>query len=1054
MANQKVEYYLSENSSPTEKHSPFIIENFHQAPPFTSFLPGIAGLYGCQLWAFYVNRGQRITSFGVEDKSGAIMEFEPANKSYRQTELTGFRTFIKVDGEYFEPFRNCCDCASSDAVKREMQIRPEALKIVETNSDHKLKIEVEYYVLPEETFPALVRNVKITNLSKKPRQIELLDGMPIIIPLGFNDDLLKRITRTTEAWCRADNLENNAPLFRLKVFPSDSSVTTLVKSGHFYLTTGVEAGYVVDPSLVFGEHTALEIPEKFLAKKFVVPEKQIEQGYTPSAFTHLKKKFKDQIEFNTLIGRVDTVEELAKIKEKIQAKNYFADKREEAKGVIENLTDLMSCETNEPLFDQYSRYSFMDNVMRGGLPVTLGGATLYAYSRKHGDPERDYNDFKLSPTYFSQGNGNYRDVNQNRRSDLFFNPELMAENIYTFFNLTQLDGFNPLIMLAVKYSIDSAEKAEKILRKHLNLSLPHLAKRLTEPFLLGEVMKELDRVASAKISAKNPKSAWITSREAFAEELLSQATAQTEAVHGEGYWADHFSYNLDLLESFESIYPDKIIEVLFKKNCTFFDNDHIVVPRKYKYVLDGEKVRQFKSVRTDSEKVALISERKTDKNIVRTLNGKGEIYKTTLLAKLLSIIANKAASFDAEGIGLELEADKPDWYDALNGLPSLFGSSVSETLELKRLAEYTLGKISVSRSAEVINLPEELFEFIAESGNYLDKWEASYHLKEVYREKIRLGVTGIEKPLTREMAMTYLSKVIVKCSLAVKKMLAKYGNYCTYFINEPVAFDGDKDGIRIRQFKQIPLPLFLEGFVHALKVEKDSRIHSNVKHSPLYDKKLGMYKVNASLEKMPIEIGRTKVFAAGWLENESIWLHMQYKYLLELLKTGLLKEFFEEFKTAAIPFQDPARYKRSILENSSFIVSGANARVEDHGRGFVARLSGASAEFIQMWITMFTGGKPFSLDQQGRLQFQLSPILPKGFFKSGKVSFKLLGSIDVTYINKKGQDTFGEKALKPVSYQLTFTDGHEEEVAASILSEIYAQAIRERKVSKIIVTLG
>ena len=53
-----------------------------------------------------------------------------------------------------------------------------------------------------------------------------------------------------------------------------------------------------------------------------------------------------------------------------------------------------------------------------------------------------------------------------------------------------------------------------------------------------------------------------------------------------------------------------------------------------------------------------------------------------------------------------------------------------------------------------------------------------------------------------------------------------------------------------------------------------------------------MYKVNASLASQSHEIGRARAFTPGWLENESIWLHMEYKYLLEVLKAGLYEEFF------------------------------------------------------------------------------------------------------------------------------------------------------------------
>ena len=83
------------------KNDEFIIENFNLAKPFASFFPGIAGVWGKPLWVFYVNRGQAISSLGSKDKDGAINEFVAANKAYRQTALTGFRTFLMIGDSYY-----------------------------------------------------------------------------------------------------------------------------------------------------------------------------------------------------------------------------------------------------------------------------------------------------------------------------------------------------------------------------------------------------------------------------------------------------------------------------------------------------------------------------------------------------------------------------------------------------------------------------------------------------------------------------------------------------------------------------------------------------------------------------------------------------------------------------------------------------------------------------------------------------------------------------------------------------------------------------------------
>ena len=50
-----------------DKQKRFVIDSYDTTRPFASFLPGIAGPMGIPMWVFYVNRGQGITSFGVEN---------------------------------------------------------------------------------------------------------------------------------------------------------------------------------------------------------------------------------------------------------------------------------------------------------------------------------------------------------------------------------------------------------------------------------------------------------------------------------------------------------------------------------------------------------------------------------------------------------------------------------------------------------------------------------------------------------------------------------------------------------------------------------------------------------------------------------------------------------------------------------------------------------------------------------------------------------------------------------------------------------------------------
>src|SRR5437763_481537 len=114
------------------KDNAFVIKNYQQARPFSSFLPGIAGPYGKPMWVFYTNRGQCIASFGIRNKDSAMLEFNPATKAYQDTPLLGFRTFLRVkEGRsvaFYEPFQTNAE----SAVRQTLYIRPHEIELEET----------------------------------------------------------------------------------------------------------------------------------------------------------------------------------------------------------------------------------------------------------------------------------------------------------------------------------------------------------------------------------------------------------------------------------------------------------------------------------------------------------------------------------------------------------------------------------------------------------------------------------------------------------------------------------------------------------------------------------------------------------------------------------------------------------------------------------------------------------------------------------------------------------------------------------------------------------
>ena len=562
---------------------------------------------------------------------------------------------------------------------------------------------------------------------------------------------------------------------------------------------------------------------------------------------------------------------------------------------------------------------------------------------------------------------------------------------------------------------------------------------------------------------------------------MENSTKHAQADHGEGFWIDHWHYCLDMLESYIGLFPEDLNNILLEReDFTFYDNVHTVCPRSKKYVLENNYVRQYGSVVKNHDKAALISGRKVFKNLSRIDNGLGDIYKASLMVKMLIVISNKFANLDPFGVGIEMEADKPNWYDSLNGLPGLLGSSTCETFELKRWILFLKSSISKLKldAKYSISLPLEAYNFLmglerACKQDFDDYkfWDKRHSLKENYRAKTLLGFNGNEKQVRIKSLERVLNSFLKKIDSGLRKAWdKKTGLCCSYFINEAIDYELTSKNkharhVRITKFRQRALPVFLEGMVHAFRVDKAPAVaagyYDAVRKSQLFDKELKMYKVCAPLESMPEEIGRARIFTPGWLENESIWLHMEYKYMLEVLKSGLYKQFYNDFKNVFVPFLDPAKYGRSILENSSFIASSVFSKKEQRGNGFVARLSGSTAEFINIWLIMCAGEKPFYLDKDNRLCVELKPVLPGWLFtkesaerfKKNTFSFKFLDKTLVVYHNSKRKNTFGKGSAKIKEIQLKPVKGKTIILKTPYIPEPFSYQLRQGNIERLDIIL-
>lgn len=1103
----------------------FVMKDFDKARPFASFLPGLGGIFGVPMWAFYVNRGQAMAAFGTENKQHPIQEFNPANKAYQQTADSGFRTFLRLsrgeseDFSVYQPFYPRSEEAEESAVQRDMLVGMNEVEIVETNAELGLKTAVNYFSIPEEKFAALVRTVTFTNTHESETlNVEALDGLAKLQPFGVTDWHLKNMGRTLEGWFEAfnfDESEHTLPYFKLTASVVDSEEVSMVEEGNWAVAFVDEPGavmdgsmnealpFIADPTMVFGQlDSAMKNPLSLDSESVpdLLKRTQVTLARTPCAFAASTFSLPpgESLTITSVYGRAKTMDTFTQsIAPKVLQKGFIASKRNIALSLTDSITKLIQTSTADPIFDAMVRQMFLDNVLRGGYPVLLGAdadgennRVYHTFNRIHGDLERDYNNFQLDLTYFSQGPGNFRDVNQNRRLDVMLVPEVRDFNVRTFLSFVQADGYSPLTVATAQFVMEDdaveeliASFVEAELMEGSDGSVQALTGLLNRPFRAGNLFEDISlqgiEIGMGKME--------------FIDRVAAVSTQVPQAnMTVNGNWADHWTYTLDLVENFLSVYPDEEEWLLYDSDpVPFYLSQISVQPRDKKYVLSNPKkhtVRQYGCAAFDGVKIKYFQTHETDVNSIWLRVGQlpegfdeiedsladyvGDIFTVSPIAKLTLLAVSKFVLLDPLGMGVEMDGGKPGWNDAMNGLPGMIGSGMPETFELLRTLRFLLGVQKYGRSvdlpAELDTLINTVMESLDSSTDDFTYWDTVATAREEYRVQTDRLISGDLVTWSEDELSAVLEKMITKVEAGVKRALAMSGDETpTYFYYKVTDYELVKDeagvvqhdavnrpNVRALAFEVGFVPQFLEGPVRHFKIlteraEKE-KLYQQVKASKMYDSKLGLYKICEPLKGMSFEIGRMMAFAPGWLENESVWLHMSYKYYLELLRAGLYDEFWAEAQVGLSSFMDPEVYGRSPLEAASFIVSSAYPDDRLHGSGFLARLSGSTAEFLSMWALMFQGPKPFFVNDDGELNLRFEPALPSWLFnEEDTVTFMFLGAVKVSIVNADGGNTWEGGPLSTAV--ITMMDGSVEELDLEdgVVPAPYAEMIRDRTVASI-----
>jgi len=269
--------------------------------------------------------------------------------------------------------------------------------------------------LVELPLAGLVRVVQITNTQKEACTIDIIDGVARLIPYGTSFEHQKVTARHIEALMQVTEI-SGVPVFKLKQTAADISEIGEIAGGHFMISQRLRGeihpqGTIVDPRVVFGGTDQLGIPWAFQAEELreLLAVKQMRANQTPCAFSAWSAEIKpgETLSYSLILGHTPKPERLRNLIGRVNVPSFIAQQRDTNQRVIQSVSSYASTISANPIFDAYCEQTFLDNVLRGGMPFILGegeqSSTFQVFGRQNADLERDYHWLELEAAYLLTG---------------------------------------------------------------------------------------------------------------------------------------------------------------------------------------------------------------------------------------------------------------------------------------------------------------------------------------------------------------------------------------------------------------------------------------------------------------------------------------------------------------------------------------------------------------------------------------------------------------------------------------------------------------------------
>ena len=676
----------------------YAIRNVNQMAPFF-----ISVISSADHWLFVSSTGG-LTAGRVSPET-ALFPYVTVDKIHESTPHTGPKTLLRVssDGpmQLWEPFN--VECRPPFRITRNLYKNTLGNKLCFEEINHDLSLAFRYTWMTSDEF-GFVRNCELENLGSRRATVQVLDGLQNILPAGAPQQAQTVASNLVDAykWTELDEA-TGLGVFSLYSGISDKAEPCESLKANTVFGIGLEGGQILLSS---------EQVEAFRKTGEISQETQkrgVRGAFFVNASVQVAPGESRQWQFvaNVELSQTRVVELRQALLDRSGVEVAIAssvDRGDDELARIMAAADGFQVSAQESVTTHhYANVLF--NILRGGIfdEQYDVSARDFSQSVRHFN-RRVYTRNKA----FLDGLPEKLDFNQlvftvRSQSDLQL-ERLCYEYLPITFGRRHGDPSRPWNRFAIKLKDSSGKRRLSYEGNWRDIFQNWEALAFSYPEFIENVIAKF--VNASTMDGYNP---YRITKEGIDWEIEDPEDPWSYI----GYWGDHqIIYLLKLLELSEQFHPSRLAQLLHQPIFSYANVPYRI--KSFEDLLDNPK----DTVVFDHALAGRIEERVAeygaDGKLV--LDSKGEVYRATLLEKLLVPLLAKLGNFVLGG-GIWMNTQRPEWNDANNALVG-HGLSMVTLYYMRRYVRFL--KKLLSSETESLELSREVSDWLCDTASALE----------------------------------------------------------------------------------------------------------------------------------------------------------------------------------------------------------------------------------------------------------------------------------------------------------------------------------------------